>query len=361
MQHTPHHHHHPPFPILPPPPAPAFLDPVGIPLLLLLQLQRLKRQLQPLAEVGQPDLTEKEQITKRNLNQGLKNAPLSSFAIHYRPKFWWYEVFSLFRRLVLTSVPLMFSTLDSVTVFVLIFGIIFLIVERECSPFVDERVSMYAYTSSWLLLVFVMYTMILDTDMSADAGATTISVFIFLTMVALMVLVFLDKDTVDKILNPVYTFNDRSSLVMLGGKDGMGAIKSKGSANVIDDSGVEMHGIFRAQADEGAVKRGTSAANPMFSGTGAGEDLEEFVATQKRADMLRRATQDARSARQEAAKEGLTATGNEIEVEAEIVNPVRPKKSKVQFGAPAAKHRNFGDGAALWKKPGVSRSSDDEI
>ena len=82
---------------------------------------------------------------------------------------------------MLTSVPLMFSTLDSLTVFVLIFAIIFLVAERECSPFVDKDISVYAYVCSWVFLIFILYTMILDADMSAHAGATTISVFLFLT------------------------------------------------------------------------------------------------------------------------------------------------------------------------------------
>ena len=61
----------------------SVIYPIGVPLLLLSQLRRIKRQLDP------PNLKEKEAIVYRAANKGLRAETLATFAMPYRPRFWW--------------------------------------------------------------------------------------------------------------------------------------------------------------------------------------------------------------------------------------------------------------------------------
>ena len=52
--------------------------------------------------------------------QGVIADPITGFALHFKPRFWWFEVFTLGRRAVaLTSAVLAFPSLESSTIFTL--------------------------------------------------------------------------------------------------------------------------------------------------------------------------------------------------------------------------------------------------
>lgn len=93
-----------------------------------------------------PGCTEQEAIKARKQNVNITSSPLTAFAMPYRPCRWWWEPYTLVRRLVLTSASLVFDTLASVTVFVLTASIVFLIIEREAEAFINGYVSAFTCT-----------------------------------------------------------------------------------------------------------------------------------------------------------------------------------------------------------------------
>ena len=112
---------------------------IGIPLCFLLWLSTLRSQLNP------PGKLEDRAIEERLNDKALMKEPIANFALHYRPQYWWYEVYALSRRLSLTSVPLAFEDLGSTTIFVLSLSIVTLVIEKESFPHVNPFLSAFTY------------------------------------------------------------------------------------------------------------------------------------------------------------------------------------------------------------------------
>merc|ERR1711991_329356 len=83
----------------------------------------------------------------------------------YRPKFWYFEVVNMVKRLMLTCMVVMCRTLAETTCFVLFVTIFMLVLEREARPYVNQFVSAFTYALSWQNLMFVLYLLLLDAKM----------------------------------------------------------------------------------------------------------------------------------------------------------------------------------------------------
>lgn len=68
-----------------------------------------------------PGISEEEAMDARDNNPSLKKASIVSFALKYRPKFWWFDLLVLLRRVVLTSVVLIFDSEQDMDSFALFF------------------------------------------------------------------------------------------------------------------------------------------------------------------------------------------------------------------------------------------------
>ena len=122
------------------------------------------------------------------------------------PPFRWYEVYTMIRRLMLTSVPAMFSTISTETlwtiavflpetmqndsteklkhrthgtsivkssVLIITLGlrsVLTLIFERECQPYCDGYISAFSYLLHWQILLVVLYLLLLDSEATLAAG-----------------------------------------------------------------------------------------------------------------------------------------------------------------------------------------------
>ena len=106
----------------------AFRYPIGAPLALYMLLYQHRARLNP------PGMEEAEAIEWRNKDEVLAAEPVTQFSITYRPIFWWYEVYNMARRLLLTSVVLAFPTLASTILFMVSVGMVTLLIEQKCKP-----------------------------------------------------------------------------------------------------------------------------------------------------------------------------------------------------------------------------------
>ena len=77
--------------------------PIGVPLTLMVWLSKLSTDLDP------PDVNEKEAIVKRLHNENLKSSAVAFMALRYKPRYWYYELIDLTRRLMLTCVTVTFE------------------------------------------------------------------------------------------------------------------------------------------------------------------------------------------------------------------------------------------------------------
>ena len=108
--------------------------PLGVPLALLIWLAQFKTQL------DDPSMDEQALIQQRKQNLAIHDHPIASFALAYRPRygsrigpvlvttisfclscprFWFFDVVSMFRRLTLTCFVLIFDTTSKMLIFVL--------------------------------------------------------------------------------------------------------------------------------------------------------------------------------------------------------------------------------------------------
>jgi len=119
--------------------------PLGCPLLLFIVLFRHRGRLNP--QGG--DWTEAEIMQERLEDPVLAEEPANGFAYIYRPRFWWFEIYNMSRRLILTSVVLAFRDLNQTVVFVLFVGIITLVIEQECKAYADAFLSAFTAVCCW--------------------------------------------------------------------------------------------------------------------------------------------------------------------------------------------------------------------
>ena len=128
---------------------------LGIPLSLFVLLFRWRRVLNP---PGYEDET--RAIKARLKHKDMLRDPITSFALHYKPRFWWYEVFTLGKRFALTSLVLAFPSLASTTIYTLIISFYTQILEREWSASLDGLTSALSNGLNIQIFLCVVYMMV---------------------------------------------------------------------------------------------------------------------------------------------------------------------------------------------------------
>ena len=74
----------------------------------------------------------------------------------YHPRYWWFDVLNLAKRLVLTSFALVFNRLSDMTVFVLLLSILALVIGKECEPYERQWMNAFSYVMSWQVVFFMV-------------------------------------------------------------------------------------------------------------------------------------------------------------------------------------------------------------
>ena len=101
----------------------------------------------------------------------------------------------MLRRLVLTSVPLVFSNVQTMELFVLAVAITTLCMEREFSPYNDPNLSGFVYILNWDVVLLVLMFMTVDGGFVKQGRTAWISVGAFLTIfhIIILLLVFVRR------------------------------------------------------------------------------------------------------------------------------------------------------------------------
>jgi len=227
--------------------------PIGVPLAVLTMLGRFRSRLDP------KNLSEHDAIKQRQNDEVLRKEPIMTFALLYRPRYWWYEIYNMLRRLALTSMVLGCRTLAQTTVFVVAVSILTLVIERESEPFQNPFLSAFTYCMHWQIVLFVQFQLLLDAQMTSSAGAVMISILLLFTNLLMVVVVAIDTRTTKY----------RKDLA------------KKGSAFVLATTVLEESGVAPAMRRtlyrQSSSGRFDAADNPMYA-AGAGVTTERVGA-----------------------------------------------------------------------------------
>ena len=99
----------------------------------------------------------------------------------------WYEVYTIFRRLMLTSVPVGLPHLSTTTIYIVSVSVASLVFERECQPYCNPYISAFSYVLHWQILMVVLYLLLLDSEMASDANEIAIGTVLMVTNLLMMV------------------------------------------------------------------------------------------------------------------------------------------------------------------------------
>lgn len=169
-----------------------FIFPLGTPLVLVLMLWRYKFILYP-PEIRNKTLSEREFIVTRSSDKKINDAPITKFAMMYRPRFYWFDGWSLLRRLALTNAPVVCHTIGQTTTFTFVIACSTLIFERECQPYISDFLCRFTYLMLWEILLFIFYMLLLDSKMTSGVGSTIISSILLVMNAFIIVVVFWDN------------------------------------------------------------------------------------------------------------------------------------------------------------------------
>jgi hypothetical protein len=124
---------------------------------------------------------------------------------------WYYEVYALLRRLVLTSLALACPDLGSTTIFVLSVSLITLVIEKESQPHVNPYLTAFTYMLHWQVILVILFTLLLDAEMTSGIGAIFISISLLIVNVGMIAIVLFDTRETDKKMNQVLHSLDRAN------------------------------------------------------------------------------------------------------------------------------------------------------
>jgi len=164
----------------------VLIFPIGVPLALFFYLWRLRRKFDPIG------LSEEAALTLRLEDEELEKSAVAVLALRHRPRFWWFEVYGMFRRLLLTSFALVFRQKEDLTIWLLGVGIITTVIHREASPELNPFLSAFVYVMHWQITMVVLALILMDSGMTTPAGSRLGSYTLLLTNIAMMFVVFID-------------------------------------------------------------------------------------------------------------------------------------------------------------------------
>ena len=192
----------------------VLLYPLGVPTAFYITLRRFRSQLDPrgvpeakviemrnVDEIvglgGQGGLFD-DKLAECATNKLFADEPITAFARPYRPQYWYFEAYIMFRRIVLTSGSLCFEYLSSMIVFVLAVSIVTLVFEDQAKPHINTFLSAFCYCMSWQVVLCILTLLLLDADMTSDSGAMLISVALLVANLGLIAVVLKDTKTKKK-------------------------------------------------------------------------------------------------------------------------------------------------------------------
>lgn len=117
--------------------------PIGVPLGLFMLLWPQRHRLDPKAE------TEVEALQIREEDTELSHSIALIMWRKYRPRYWWYEVFDMMRRLCLTCFVLVFRRPGLMISFALGVAMLTTVIQRESQPYIDIWLESLVNLAHW--------------------------------------------------------------------------------------------------------------------------------------------------------------------------------------------------------------------
>ena len=161
--------------------------PVGMPLMLLVWLSRFRHKLNP------KDIPEAQALTMRTHDIELQATPVCTLAMRHRPHFWWFEIYSMVRRLCFTCGSLVFATVYQMIIFCLSFSIVTTIIQRELRPELDHKASTFSYVMHWQVVLVVLALMFMDAKMASATGEWVIGCSLLAINLLMVAFVFVNS------------------------------------------------------------------------------------------------------------------------------------------------------------------------
>ena len=103
----------------------------------------------------------------------LAEEPVTAFAMIFRPQFWWFEIYNMFRRLMLTCAVLLCANLAQTVVFVLLVAVVTLVIEQESKAYVNQFLSSFTAVCCWQVLLFILFLLLVGGGSDHHRRTTT--------------------------------------------------------------------------------------------------------------------------------------------------------------------------------------------
>ena len=160
--------------------------PVGVPICLMVGLSKLSEHLDP------PGVSEARAIESRRKNEVLRGSAIAFIAMKYKPRYWYYPILDIVRRLMLTCVALVLKSRGQFIVFVLTVSLVTTVCEREMYPHIDPYLGAFVYLLSWQILLCVLALLVMDSEMTKDFESFFLGVVLLIVNIIMIGVVFLD-------------------------------------------------------------------------------------------------------------------------------------------------------------------------
>ena len=102
----------------------------------------------------------------------LAEEPVTAFAMIFRPQFWWFEIYNMFRRLVLTCAVLLCANLAQTVVFVMLVAVVTLVIEQESKAYANQVLSSFTAACCWQVLLFILLLLLVGRGRNHHASTT---------------------------------------------------------------------------------------------------------------------------------------------------------------------------------------------
>lgn len=146
--------------------------PVGVPLGITIWLSRISRYLNP------PGIPEAQAIVERQDHKHVVNSAVAFLALRYKPRYWYFEMLDVARRLMLTCFVLVFDSLGMFVMFVLAVSITSTVAEREMGAHRDKLTRKFVYLMSWQIVLCALGMLLMDAEMTNTLSETLLGILL---------------------------------------------------------------------------------------------------------------------------------------------------------------------------------------
>ena len=160
--------------------------PIGVPIGITIWLSMISRYLNP------PGIPEAQAIVERQEHEHVVNSTVAFLALRYKPRYWYFEMLDLARRLMLTCFVLVFDSLGMFMMFVLAVSIISTFAEREMGAHQDKLTRKFVYLMSWQIVLCALGMLLMDAEMTNTLSETLLGILLLGTNLVLIIVVCID-------------------------------------------------------------------------------------------------------------------------------------------------------------------------